>query len=291
MHSSNGHKVALSSSFWCVTNLQGKSGSVNGQRKPQLSLHVSSHIPDEGPREVLSEARHLPRAGSSSAVSWFQPRLTSPPGWGPSSTRRLLWLLPASDLWPRLRLFPRAASALFPWGVSSSVLFTSFKMYAGSDRRILLRQPPSLTCLCPFPALGPLYRLSAPLLGVPFRFCQSDGCVLRTGDEALVPTFCLALVPVLHTSKGSPFLQPGMCSTECAVFIPSSPPASPCPLRESIQGPPVRSRLTHGAGSQSASLSRPLGAQAPHLTLHVVTAQPSAILTRRPPAGRQGVSI
>ena len=40
----------------CVTNLQGKSGSVDGQRKPQLSLHVSGHIPDEGPREVLSEA-------------------------------------------------------------------------------------------------------------------------------------------------------------------------------------------------------------------------------------------
>lgn len=48
MHSSNGHKVALSSSSQCVTNLQGKSGSVDGQRKPQLSLHVSSHIPDEG---------------------------------------------------------------------------------------------------------------------------------------------------------------------------------------------------------------------------------------------------
>ena len=285
MHSSNGHKVALSSSSWCVTNLQGKSGSVNGQRKPQLSLHVSSHIPDEGPREVLSEARHLPRAGSSSAVSWFQPRLTSPPGWGPSSTHRLLWLLPASDLWPRLRLFPRAASALFPWGVSSSLLFTSFKMYVGSDRRILLRQPPSLTCLCPFPALGPLYRLSVPLLGVPFRFCQSAGCVLRTGDEALVPTFCLALVPVLHTSKGSPFLQPGMCSTQCAVY-----PLFPSCLPMSSQG------VHPGSPCEKPPYSRCWLSEFPTLRClgsasHTACAQPSAILTRRPPAGRQGVSI
>ena len=37
----------------CVTDLQGESGSVDRQRKPQLSLRVSGHILDEGPREVL----------------------------------------------------------------------------------------------------------------------------------------------------------------------------------------------------------------------------------------------
>lgn len=108
-------------------------------------------------------------------------------------------------------------------------------MYVESDVRILLPQPHSLTRLCPFPAFGLFYRLSVPLLVVPFRFYQSSGCVLRTGGEALVPTFCLALVPVLHTSKGSPLLQPGMCSKRM-LFLPllsahvlsGSPSSVPC---------------------------------------------------------------
>lgn len=131
--------------------------------------------------------------------------------------------------------------------MNSYLLFTSFKMYVESDVRILLPQPHSLTRLCPFPAFGLFYRLSVPLLVVPFRFCQSSGCVLRTGGEALVPTFCLALVPVLHTSKGSPLLQPGMCSKRMLCFFPSC-------LLMSSQGVhpacPVRSSLTCSAGLQ-----------------------------------------
>ena len=54
----------------CVTDLQGESGSVDGQRKPQLSLRVSGHILDEGPREVL-------RPGISGLPSLLPPLFTS----------------------------------------------------------------------------------------------------------------------------------------------------------------------------------------------------------------------
>lgn len=71
---------------------------------------------------------------------------------------------------------------------------------------IIPPQPPCLTFPCPFPTFVLLYHPSAPLLMVSFRFCQSDGCMLRTVGEALVPAFCLAfktggvrlLLSILH---------------------------------------------------------------------------------------------